>query len=39
MPPGKLVTLTGDFFVITKNKDYWLFVQNAKVLYADPFGR
>jgi len=41
MPLGKLVKLNGDFFVITKNKDYRLFVQNAKVLHADPdpFGR
>jgi beta-lactamase regulating signal transducer with metallopeptidase domain len=39
MPLGKLVTLKGDFFVITKNKVSYLFVQNAKVLYADPFGR
>jgi hypothetical protein len=39
MPLGKLVTLKGDFFVITQNKVSYLFVQNAKVLYADPFGR
>jgi hypothetical protein len=35
----KLVTLKGDFFVITKNKVHYLLVQNARVLYADPFGR
>lgn len=39
MPPGKLVTLKGDFFVLTENNVNYLFVQNAKVLYADPFGR
>ena len=39
MPLDKLVTLKGDFFVLTKNKVSYLFVQNAKVLYADPFGR
>lgn len=39
MPLGKLVTLKGDFFVITKNKVSYLFVKSAKVLYADPFGR
>jgi len=36
MPLGKLVTLRGDFLVITKNKVYYLLVQNARVLYADP---
>jgi hypothetical protein len=39
MPLGKLVTLKGDFFVLTKNKVDYLFVQNARVLYDDPFGR
>jgi hypothetical protein len=39
MPLGKLVTLKGDFFVLTKNNVSYLFVQNANVLYADPFGR
>jgi hypothetical protein len=39
MPLGKLVTLNGDFLVITKNKVHYLLVQNARVLYADPFGR
>jgi hypothetical protein len=39
MPLGKLVTLKGDFFVITQNKIDYLFVQNARVLYTDPFGR
>jgi len=39
MPFGKLVTVKGDFFVITQNKIDYLFVQNARVLYADPFGR
>jgi hypothetical protein len=39
MPLGKLVTLKGDFFVITQNKIDYLFVQNARVLYVDPFDR
>ena len=39
MPPGKLVTLTGDFSVITQNKTAYLLVQNARVLHGDPFGR
>jgi beta-lactamase regulating signal transducer with metallopeptidase domain len=39
MPLGKLVTLRGDFSVITQNKVQYWFVLNAKVLYADPFGR
>jgi len=39
MPLGKVVTLKGDFLVITQNKvEYWV-LQNARVLYADPFGR
>lgn len=39
MPLGKVVTLKGDFFVIAQNKAAFLFVKNARVLYADPFGR
>ena len=39
MPLGKLVTLKGDFSVTIQNKVAHLLVQNARVLYADPFGR
>jgi beta-lactamase regulating signal transducer with metallopeptidase domain len=39
MPLGKLVKLKGDFRVITQNKVSYLLVQNARVLYVDPFGR
>lgn len=39
MPLGKLVTLKGDFRLITQDKVSYLLVQNAKVLYPDPFGR
>jgi beta-lactamase regulating signal transducer with metallopeptidase domain len=39
MPPGKVVTVSGDFSVITQNKVQYWFVKNARVLYADPFGR
>jgi beta-lactamase regulating signal transducer with metallopeptidase domain len=39
MPLGKLVTLKGDFLVITQNKVSYLLVQNARVLYVDPFDR
>ena len=39
MPLGKLVTLEGDFLVITQNKVSYLFVQDARVPYVDPFGR
>jgi len=39
MPLGKLVTLRGDFFVITKNQVHYLIVKNARVLYVDPFDR
>ena len=39
MPVGRLVTLKGDFRHITQNKVSYLLVQNARVLYADPFGR
>jgi hypothetical protein len=39
MPPGKLVTLKGEFLVITQNKVSYLLTQNARFLYADPFGR
>jgi hypothetical protein len=39
MPLGKLVTLKGDFSVITQNKVSYLLAQNARVLHADPFGR
>ena len=39
MPLGKVVALRGDFSVITQNNiQYWV-VENARVLYADPFGR
>ena len=39
MPLGKLVTLKGDFLVITQNKVSYLLVQNARVLYVDPLDR
>ena len=39
MPLGKMVTLKGDRFVITQNEVDYLGVKNARVLYADPFGR
>jgi len=39
MPLGKLVTLKGDFYVIIQNKVAYPLAQNARVLYADPFGR
>ena len=39
MPLGKLVTLKGDSRVITQNKVSYLLVQNARILYVDPFGR
>jgi hypothetical protein len=39
MPLGKAVTLKGTFFVIVQNKVAYLLVKNARVLYADPFGR
>ena len=39
MPLGKLVTLKGDYLVITQNKLSYLLVQNARVLYVDPFKR
>ena len=39
MPLGKLVTLKGDFLLITQNKVPYLLMQNARVLYVDPFGR
>ena len=39
MPLGKVVTLKGNFFVIAQNKVAYLLVKNARVLYADPFGR
>jgi hypothetical protein len=39
MPLGKVVTVRGDFFVITQNRVQYWFVKNARVLYADPFGR
>ena len=39
MPLGKLVTVRGDFLVITKDRAKYLLVKNARVLYADPFGR
>jgi hypothetical protein len=39
MPLGKLVTLKGDVRLITQNKVSYLLVQNARFLYADPFGR
>ena len=39
MPLGKLVRLKGDFRFILQNKVQYLLMQNARVLYADPFGR
>jgi beta-lactamase regulating signal transducer with metallopeptidase domain len=39
IPLGKMVRLKGDFRFITQNKVRYLLVQNAKFLYADPFGR
>jgi len=39
MPLGKVVALRGDFFVIIQNNVQYWGVQNARVLYADPFGR
>jgi len=39
MPLGKLVTLKGDFYVIIQNKVAYPLAQNARILYADPFGR
>ena len=39
MPLGKLVRLKGDFRVLIQNKVAYLLMQNARVLYADPFGR
>jgi hypothetical protein len=39
MPLDKLVTLKGDFLLITQNKVQYLLVQNARVLYVDPFDR
>jgi hypothetical protein len=39
MPLGKMVTLKGDRFMITQNEVDYLGVQNARILYADPFGR
>lgn len=39
MPLGKLVRLKGDFRFIIQNKVQYLLMQNAKLLYTDPFGR
>jgi len=39
MPLGKVVALRGDFFVITQNNVQYWGVQNARVLYVDPFDR
>jgi beta-lactamase regulating signal transducer with metallopeptidase domain len=39
MPLGKLVRLKGDFRFILQNKVQYLLMQNARVLYTDPFGR
>jgi hypothetical protein len=39
MPLGKVVRLKGAPFVITQNKVDYLGVKDARVLYADPFGR
>ena len=37
MHPGELVTLGGDFQVITQNNLDFLIVRNAKGLHGDPF--
>jgi len=39
MPLGKLVTLKGVFLLITQGKVSYLLVQNARVVYGDPFDR
>jgi hypothetical protein len=39
MPLGKVVALRGDFFVITQNNVQYWGVQNARILYVDPFDR
>jgi hypothetical protein len=39
MLPGKVVTLSGDFSLITTNRFNFLIADNAKYLHGDPFGR
>ena len=39
MPPGRLVTLYGRFELWRAKDLYFVIMKNAKVLYADPFGR
>ncbi len=38
MLPGKIVTLSGDFSVVTTNRANYLIADNAKYLHDNPFG-